>query len=231
MLRTKNLSFAYGNQIILRDLTMELSAGECLVLTGPNGSGKSTFLSLLAGITKPGSGTVTREGKLALVPQGTALFEDMSVEDNFRFFAELEGVSLPSALPFSLEECRKMPVGKLSGGQKKRVSIGCALLGAPANLLLDEPCAGLDLSYQAEFAALMRALKERGCSLVYAAHDPAEYIDFADYVLFLGEEKSEVHPMAHFFSRQLDREEAIRNISDHYMALCQNFKKHEGEES
>ncbi len=182
----RDVCFSYGKRSILSQLSFSAAPGECVVLAGPNGSGKSTVLSLLAGVLKPDSGTVTVEGRVGLVPQSAALFEDMTVEDNLRFFAGLAGGPVPDALPFGVDLFRNKRVSKLSGGMKKRVSIVCALLADPDVLLLDEPCASLDAQYRDALIRLVQERKQRGCTVIYVSHDPTEVVSFCDRVVFFG---------------------------------------------
>ena len=186
MIEVKDLSFSYGRKSLLKEISFQVSSGECMVIAGPNGSGKSTLLSLLTGALKPKSGSIRSEGSIAILPQGTALFEDMSVEDNLRFFAGVCGVPVPETLPFGLERYRREKLSTLSGGSKKRVSLACSLLGNPANLLLDEPIGGLDASYRSELSSLIISLKQSGHCLLYVGHDPLEYAAFVDRILFIG---------------------------------------------
>lgn len=186
MTELKNLTFSYGKRSILDGLTVSVREGECLVLAGPNGSGKSTTLSLIAGVLRPKSGQVIPGGRVGYVPQGTALFEDMTVEENLHFFAGLARCTVPAELPFGLEHRLKERVSKLSGGMKKQVSIACALLGGPEVLLLDEPCASLDIRYREELTRLILQLKEEGRTILYTGHEPMEFFPFCDKLLFLG---------------------------------------------
>ena len=184
MVTFNNVSFSYGKKEILKNLSFSVGSGECLVLAGPNGSGKSTAASMVAGVLQPKSGEISVRGSVGFVPQGTALFEDMSVADNLRFFAGLKNCHVPERLPFGVERYRKMRVSRLSGGMKKQVSIACALLGDPEIVLMDEPCASLDVCYRAELAELITRLKNRGCAVIYVGHEPMEFASFYDRLLF-----------------------------------------------
>lgn len=184
----RNVCFSYGRRTILENLSFSVNPGECIVLAGPNGSGKSTALAILAGVFRPDSGEVFADGPIGYVPQGTALFEDMTVGDNLRFFAETAGATIQKPLPFHVEQMWKKKVSKLSGGMKKRVSIAGALAGSPRTVLLDEPCASLDVEYKAELCSLVHSLKEDGCSVVYVSHDPMEVASFCDKLVFFGDE-------------------------------------------
>ena len=164
-------------------------------IAGANGSGKSTLLKLLAGVLRPDTGTVQVKGSIGFAPQGTALFEDMTVMDNLRFFAGLKKCAVPESLPFGVERYGKTRVSKLSGGMKKQVSIACALLGEPQILLLDEPCAALDIEYRQELVQLILEKKSQGCAIVYVGHEPLEFSPFYDRIVFFGDGYKE-------FSRQ-----------------------------
>ena len=182
-----NVCFSYGKRKILENLSFSVDPGECAVLAGPNGSGKSTALAILAGVFRPDSGEVHTDGSIGYVPQGIALFEDMTVGDNLRFFAGIADATTQKTLPFHVEQIWKKKVSKLSEGMKKRVSIACALMGSPQLVLLDEPCASLDVEYKAELISLVRDLKSRGCAIVYVSHDPIEVASFYDKLIYLGD--------------------------------------------
>lgn len=187
MIELLDISFSYGRKKILNNLNITTRAGECVVLAGANGSGKSTALSIMAGILRPDSGTVQVKGSVGFAPQGTALFEDMTVMDNLRFFAGLKKCVVPGKLPFGVERYGKTRVSKLSGGMKKQVSIACALLGDPQVLLLDEPCAALDVQYRQELAQLILEKKSQGCAVVYVGHEPLEFSAFYDKIVLFGD--------------------------------------------
>lgn len=183
----EGLSFAYGKKPVLSQVSFVLHSGEALALRGGNGAGKSTLLGLISRRLRPGGGRLETVGTVSELPQTAALFEDMRVGDNLRFFAGLAKQPLPETLPLDVRELWKTRVSSLSEGSKKRVSIVCSLLNRPEIWLLDEPMAGLDQGYQRELAALIVAEKARGTAIVYVGHDPAEYADFADGVLELGQ--------------------------------------------
>lgn len=187
MIAVRDVCFSYGKRSILNGLSFTAGPGECVVFAGHNGAGKSTALSVIAGILRPTRGTVDVQGRVGLVPQGTALFEDMSVADNLRFFADLAGCRVPEELPFGVQRHARTRVSRLSGGMKKQVSIACALLGDPQVLLLDEPCAALDVVYRAELIELIDALKREGRTVIYVGHEPMEFAAVYDKLIFFGE--------------------------------------------
>ena len=224
MISAERLKFSYGKGRLIQNMDFTVHPGECVVLTGPNGSGKSTLLSLLAGTLKPDEGHISVKGTLGLIPQGTALFEDMSVQDNLKFFAGLAGVPVPKELPFSLDPYRKKRLSALSGGTKKRVSITCALLGEPRNILFDEPCAGLDILYQQELSDLILSLKQKGCCLLYVGHDPQEYVRFFDRLIFLGEDEPRYFEASLFASPSGESYETAMNVAATYRSLCEEVR-------
>ncbi len=185
MIRVEDVSFSYGKHAILKDLSFSAKAGECVVLAGPNGSGKSTMLSILTGVIKPDSGKTELNGKIGFVPQGSALFEDCTVEENLGFFANIAHAEIPEKLPFSVEQIKKRRVSQLSGGMKKQASIACAFLGDPQIILLDEPCAALDIDFRDEMIGIVKAWKAEGRCVVYVGHDPREFYETFDRIVFL----------------------------------------------
>ena len=185
-IEVNQVSFSYRKKPVLSDISFCVRKGECLAVVGANGRGKSTLLAILAGILKPKQGTAVCYGKTGYLPQNIALFEDMTVEDNLRFFAGLAKCEVPESLPFRLDDKRKERVGRLSVGQKRQVSIACALLGEPEVLLLDEPAAGLDVEYKEELMRLLKDKKEAGCTILYVGHEPLELVEICSQFLFLG---------------------------------------------
>ena len=189
LLRFENVSFSYGRgrtrSTVLSDVGFAVSAGECAVLAGTNGSGKTTLLSMAAGILKPESGRVETAGRIGFVPQGSALLEDATVEENLRFFSALAGADIPDPLPFAVGEWMDRRVSRLSGGMKKQVSIACAMAGNPDVMLLDEPCGALDIRFRDALCSLILDWKAAGKAILYVGHDPAEFYPFCDRLLFL----------------------------------------------
>lgn len=187
MLQAEEISFSYRKREILHNVSFALDKGECLVIAGPNGCGKTTLLSILAGVLKPSTGSVINPvGKIGLVPQGSDVFEDMTVRDNIRYFASLSHKKVPKELPYGLEEYAKKKAGILSGGQKKRLSLACTMISEPEIILFDEPCCNLDIVWRDELIRIIKELKKSGTTIVYVSHDIREFSEFYDRILFLG---------------------------------------------
>jgi len=197
LLQIGNVSFAYGERDVLRDITFGVPRGRIVGLLGPNGSGKTTLLRIIAGTLTPKHGSVRIGGadvsrlsrrdiarRIAVVPQETHSTFDFSVLDivlmgrypHLGTF-ELEGVSDRAIARDALAATGTLQLEQrlfatLSGGEKQRVVIASALAQASDALLLDEPTASLDLGYQLEIAGLLTRLNvERGTTMVVSTHD------------------------------------------------------------
>lgn len=186
----RGIAKKYGRKCVLRDVNFTAESGQCVGILGSNGCGKSTLLSILAGIRKCDAGSFLYEEKdlfryprqrarlVGYVPQGTPLFDELSAKDNLLLWysgeemrKELEGGFLAM---LGIGEFLKVPVHKLSGGMKKRLSIGCAIAGRPPILLLDEPMAALDLVCKQSILEYLRAHKKAGGILLLVTHDLLE---------------------------------------------------------
>ncbi len=192
MLAAKDLTLAYEKKNILRAVDFSLGKGQAAALLGENGSGKSTLLCTLAGILQPESGRVIANGRIAYLPQEIALVEELTLDDNLKFFASLAGCTVPDTLPFGADELRKMQIRKMSGGMKKLCSIVCTLLTDADIYLFDEPCAALDKAHREMFLAFVKELARAGKTVLYAAHDREEYTAFADTVIRIEDGKLQI---------------------------------------
>lgn len=191
MIEIENLTSAYGRKKVLQGVSFAAERGECIGIVGPNGCGKSTLLSIMAGVLKPTSGSIRYYGNDALenrvvfrkmtgyVPQENPLMPELSVYDNLRLWytdkAELMKELKEGFLQIlGISEFLKMPVSKLSGGMKKRVSIGIALSGMPPVLILDEPSAALDLVCKEDIRRYLQIYLERKGTVVITTHEESE---------------------------------------------------------
>lgn len=181
---------SYRRKNVLRDISLTAQSGECIGILGANGCGKSTLLSILAGVQKADGGSFTADGidlfanpsarsaLVGYVPQGTPLMEELTTLDNLRLWYdkktlahELENGILAM---LGVGEFLKTPVRKLSGGMKKRLSIGCALSRRPPVVLLDEPTAALDLLCKQEICGYLRTYQQSGGILLLTTHEESE---------------------------------------------------------
>jgi ABC-2 type transport system ATP-binding protein len=184
----------YGAREALRGVSFEAAEGERLAVTGPNGAGKTTLLSILAGIVPATSGTVSRPARdVGWVPQQPAVYRKLSVAENLRLFARLEGVgdvgaSVDRALELTgLRDRARDELGSLSGGNQQRVNIAIGLLADPPVLLLDEPSSSLDPRQREVLWHFVGRLADRGTTVVFTTHNVGEAERYADRVLVLAD--------------------------------------------
>lgn len=181
---------AYKHKVVLENVSLTAEEGSCVGILGGNGCGKSTLLSILAGVQRADGGTFLYDGEdllrntslrnsvLGYVPQGNPLIEELNAWDNLRMWydsktlkRELEQGVLAM---LGIDGFLKVPVHKMSGGMKKRLSIGCAVSAKPKLLLLDEPSAALDLICKEKIYNYFEAYKANGGILLLATHDLQE---------------------------------------------------------
>jgi ABC-2 type transport system ATP-binding protein len=177
-------------------LSFDVRAGEIFGLVGPDGAGKTTTLRMLAGIMPPDSGTARVAGcdvvrdpegakhALSYMPQRFGLYEDLSVDENIRFYADLFGVSKSDRRARSTElleaagmvEFRTRMAGKLSGGMKQKLGLVCALIHRPQVVLLDEPTSGVDPVSRRDFWRILYELIAEGVAILTST----AYLDEAE---------------------------------------------------
>lgn len=186
----KGIAKKYGKKQVLRDINLTVSSGKCVGILGSNGCGKSTLLSILAKIQKANRGQFLCNGKnlftdsrlhkntVSYVPQGTPLIEELTAKDNLSLWytredmkRELSGGVLKM---LGINEFLKTTVNKMSGGMKKRLSIGCAISKKQPILLLDEPMAALDLACKQEISEYIKSYKQDGGIVLLSTHDLLE---------------------------------------------------------
>lgn len=186
----KHITKSFRKQQVLTDICLQAASGSCIGILGSNGSGKSTLLSILAGVQKPDGGEFLYDGEnlftdhkkraelVGYVPQGTPLMEELTARDNLLLWYDRKAMeeSLESGVLhiLGISAFLKTQVSKMSGGMKKRLSIGCAMAKHPPLLLLDEPMAALDLGCKQTISSWLRSYKESGGILLLTTHDAME---------------------------------------------------------
>ncbi len=195
-----------GGRHILHELSLSVEPGELVAIAGGSGAGKSTLLEILAGLRPPSAGEVRHDGvvrgtrvsadsRIGYVPQEDIIHLEMPLRRTLRYAARLRlpaGTSAAEAdrvveetmNDLDLADRAEVPVGALSGGQRKRAGIAVELLTRPHLFFLDEPTSGLDPSTAADVMRLLRRLSRRGVTVVLTTHEPAG-IDRCDRVVFL----------------------------------------------
>ena len=202
-----NVTQRYGTALALDGVSLEIAAGEFVVLLGPSGCGKTTLLNIIGGFAEPTSGTVLIGGRdmagvapkdrpTTTVFQDYALFPHMTLAENVGFGLRMRGVAKP-ARDAKAEEMLSL-VGlsgrgtrrphELSGGQRQRVALARALAVEPDVLLLDEPLGALDLKLREAMQDELKALQSRlGITFVFVTHDQGEALSMADSLAVFNE--------------------------------------------
>ena len=189
----ESLHVVRGGLVVLDDLSCSVEAGQITGLLGPSGSGKTTLIRAVVGVQRVMSGTVTVLGapagspslrsQVGYVTQAPSVYVDLTVRENLSYFAAVLGAprdSIDSVIhAVSLDAHANARVGKLSGGQRARVSLAAALLGSPRLLVLDEPTVGLDPVLREELWDLFHRLASQGETLLVSSHvmDEADRCD------------------------------------------------------
>ena len=196
VVETQRLSRRFGDLVAVRDVTLEVAKGEIFGVLGPNGAGKSTTIRMLCGILDPTSGggkvvgfDIVREAerikeRIGYMTQRFSLYEDLSVEENVRFYAGIYGVPLArrkARVEAVLERAglgakRRQLAGTLSGGWKQRVALASATIHEPPLLFLDEPTAGVDPVSRRDFWEEIHRLADEGTTILLTTH----YMDEAE---------------------------------------------------
>lgn len=190
-IEAKKISKKYGKQLLFSKLDLEVAAGDSLCVWGPNGSGKSTLLKTLAGLVRPGEGTVTfSQGGKDLTPAAArnvfgiaapdiVTYDELTPLENIEFLTRMRGVqydrekAMASLESFGIGHAADKPAGTMSSGMKQRLRLAAAVVHDPPALLLDEPTSFLDT---AGVESVERFLKARGADtlLVIATNNPTE---------------------------------------------------------
>ena len=179
-----NVSKSYGKVKALDDVSFTVEKGEVFGLIGPDGAGKTSMFRILCTLLLPDAGTATVDGydvvkqladirrRVGYMPGKFSLYEDLTVEENLKFFATLFGTTVEqgydsiAAIYSQIERFKDRRAGALSGGMKQKLALSCALVHQPSVLLLDEPTTGVDPVSRKELWDMLGMLKERGITIV-----------------------------------------------------------------
>ncbi len=204
-IEVKNLKKSFGDIQAVQDATFNAESGEVLSLLGPNGAGKSTTISILSGLLAPSNGeayilghSVTQEPAaakacLGVVPQDIALYPDLSARENLVFWGKmygLRGAALKSRVDEVLEiiglaDRQKDYVSKFSGGMKRRVNIGAALLHKPEVVIMDEPTVGIDPQSRRHILDNVKELNQKGMTVLYTTHYMEEAAELSHHIAIM----------------------------------------------
>jgi len=190
LLQVEQLSKVFGAIRAVDAVSFEVRPGEIYGLLGPNGAGKTTTISMISGLLKPDVGEVFVGGGsfwsdpqkakhlMGVVPQELAIYEELTGQENLEFWGRMAGLSSRDArtrakellAALTLADRAKDAVKHYSGGMKRRINLGCALLHRPQMLLLDEPTVGIDPQARLNILEYIRNLRATGTAILYTTH-------------------------------------------------------------
>jgi ABC-2 type transport system ATP-binding protein len=202
VISVSELTKRFGEIVAVEQLSFACARGEIFGFVGPDGAGKTTIMRLLAGIMLPDSGSICIDGvdvvanpqrvkaHISYMPQRFGLYEDLTVDENIEFFADLFEVDRKSheervarlLAASGMTPFRKRLAGQLSGGMKQKLGLTCSLIHAPKVLLLDEPTAGVDPVSRRDFWRILYELRSEGVTIVLST----SYLDEAERCTRLG---------------------------------------------
>ena len=204
-IEVQNVHKAFGERQAVQGISFSVEKGEIFSLLGPNGAGKTTTLSMLSCLLRPDQGDALVMGhsirtdqlgvksSLGVVPQEIALYEDMSARENLTFWGKMYGLRGP-ALRTRVDEVLEIIglsdrageyIKKYSGGMKRRVNIGVALLHKPQVIYMDEPTVGIDPQSRRNILDSVVALKSQGMTVLYTTHYMEEAQELSDHIAIM----------------------------------------------
>jgi ABC-2 type transport system ATP-binding protein len=204
-IEVKNLKKSFGDLQAVNGVSFAIHEGEVFSLLGPNGAGKSTTISMLSGLLVPDDGVAAIMGhsisgepeaaktSLGVVPQDIALYPDLSARENLVFWGKmygLRGAALKTRVDEVLEiiglaDRQKDKVGTFSGGMKRRVNIGAALLHKPAVIIMDEPTVGIDPQSRRHILDNVKELNRQGMTVLYTTHYMEEAAELSNHIAIM----------------------------------------------
>ncbi|WP_418764927.1 ABC transporter ATP-binding protein [Mailhella sp.] len=194
LLEVKGAAKAFGPRLLFRRVDVALMPGTLTLLAGANGAGKSTLMRVMAGLTRPDAGTVTRrvpDEKLGYMAHATFLYPELDAEENLLFWARAAGLDRPAERTKNALEAVGLSrhaherAGIFSRGMAQRLNLARLILAEPSLILLDEPATGLDASSRRMLMELMLKARSEGAAILWISHDTAGDSRHADRVLTL----------------------------------------------
>ncbi len=230
---------SFGRLRALDGISLSIRRGEIYGLLGPNGAGKTTLIRAMVGLVRPDAGTVTVLGRrmpelavlsrIGYMTQAAALYPDLSVEENVRFFAAINGSrdGVGDVLRFvDLYDRRRSVVSTLSGGMRTRASMACALVHQPELLLLDEPTVGVDPQLRAQLWDRFQQMAANGTTIIVSSHvmDEAERSQRLGLILF-------GKLLAQGSANDLRRQAGVDRLEDAFLKLSAQAPRPQGEQA
>lgn len=205
LVSVSNLTKSYGKVEALKGISLDVKDGEIYGLIGPDGAGKSTFFRILTTLLLPDGGEVKVNGldvvqdyksirqSIGYMPGRFSLYQDLTVEENLRFFATVFGTTIQENYDLiapiykQIEKFKERPAGKLSGGMKQKLALSCALIHAPKVLFLDEPTTGVDPVSRKEFWEMLASLKQQHHLTIIVSTPYMDEAALCDRIAFIHE--------------------------------------------
>ncbi len=208
-IQVQDLHKSFGEVAAVRGVSFAVRAGEIFSLLGPNGAGKSTTISILSCLLQPSQGDAFVQGhsirqdprgvkaSLGVVPQDIALYPDLSARENLEFWGKMYGLrggALRQRVDEVLEiiglaDRQKDRVGTFSGGMKRRVNIGAALLHKPRVIIMDEPTVGIDPQSRRHILDNVKELNRQGMTVLYTTHYMEEAQELSNQIAIMDQGK------------------------------------------
>lgn len=227
----QNLRVIRGKRVALEDITVRIARGTITGLLGPSGCGKTTLMRSVVGTQIIEQGTVTVLGhpagsaelrhRVGYVTQDPTIYDDLRVIDNVRYFAALTGVDAANAeeaiATVGLDDHRTALCGNLSGGQRTRASLACALVSHPDLLVLDEPTVGLDPVLRVDLWDQFQRLAAHGTTLLVSSHVMDEADHCGDLLLM-----REGHLLAHTTPTKLREDTGCQSLEEAFLSVIRH---------
>ena len=226
-----HLRVVRGKRPAIHDLSVQIARGTITGLLGPSGCGKTTLMRSIVGTQIVTAGSVTVLGQAAgtaplrrrvgYMPQDATIYDDLRIVDNVRYFGSLYGMDAKAAdeaiAVVGLDDHRTALCGNLSGGQRTRVSLACALVAAPDLLVLDEPTVGLDPVLRVELWQQFDQLARRGTTLVVSSHVMDEADHCGDLLLM-----RDGHLLAHTTPTRLREDTGCQSLEEAFLSVIRH---------
>jgi len=227
----ENLRVIRGKRVALEDITVRIARGTITGLLGPSGCGKTTLMRSVVGTQIIEQGTVTVLGhpagsaelrhSVGYVTQDPTIYDDLRVIDNVRYFAALTGVDVANVdeaiATVGLDDHRTALCGNLSGGQRTRASLACALVSHPDLLVLDEPTVGLDPVLRVDLWEQFQRLAAHGTTLLVSSHVMDEADHCGDLLLM-----REGHLLAHTTPTKLREDTGCQSLEEAFLSVIRH---------
>jgi ABC-2 type transport system ATP-binding protein len=212
-IKVQNLHKDFGEVYAVQDVSFDVQVGEIFSLLGPNGAGKSTAISMLACLLAPTQGeawvmghsilhqSMAVKAAIGVIPQEIALYDDLSARENLNFWGKmynLRGAALQQRVDevldmVGLADRQKGRVEKFSGGMKRRLNIGVALLHKPQVVIMDEPTVGIDPQSRRNILDSVKDLNRQGMTVLYTTHYMEEAQELSDHIAIMDQGKLIAH--------------------------------------